>query len=100
MRILLGDDETFECLLRVSDAAAAGILHDLGVLEQRSLADLERRRLPRCATLLELLFRDLEFDGVLHGVHRDDIAVPYERNGPTDLRFGYNVSDAESMAPR
>ena len=97
--ILLDDDEQTNSL-RVSDAAAASIFHDLRVLEQRSLSDLQRRRLPRSATLLELLRRDVELNGVLHGVDRDDISVPHECNGTAHLRFGYNVPDAETMAPR
>ena len=75
----------------------ASVRDRLGVLVQRALGDLERRRLPRLPPPLQLLWGDAELDGVLDGVDGNDIAVLHQSNGAADLGFRYNVADAESV---
>lgn len=76
-----------------------GIFDILDVLVQRARAGLERGRLPRGASLCQLLGRNVQLDRVLDSVDGDDISILDERDRSSDLRLWYHVSDAESVAP-
>lgn len=83
----------------IGDASVAGIFDDLGVLVERALGNLERRRLPLLAAALELLGSNLQLNSVLDCIHRDNVAVADQSDGPADLRFRHDVANAETVAP-
>jgi hypothetical protein len=69
----------------------------LGVLVERSRADLERRGDPVCPPAGQLLVRNVHLERVVDGVDRDDVAVLDERYRTTDLGFGDDVADNEAV---
>jgi hypothetical protein len=73
------------------------VADDLAVLVERTLADLERRGGPVCASSGELLVRNVHAERVVDGVDGDDIAVLDEGNGTSDLSLGHDVTDDESV---
>ena len=56
-------------------------------------------RFPLLTSLLQLFLGDTELDGVLHGIDVDDISIPYEGDGTTDLGLWCDVTDTEPVRP-
>ena len=81
----------------VRNTATAGVLHHLHVLEERSLGDLGRRRLPGLAPTSQLLLRDPQLNRVLHCVHGDDVPILYQSKRAPYLSLWYDVSDTEAV---
>lgn len=75
----------------------ASIRDELGVLEQRTRSDLERRRLPLGPSSLNLLIADVHLQGVLDGVDVDHVAIANEGDRSTDLCLWGDVSDDEAV---
>ena len=74
-----------------------GIRYELGVLVEGSRSDLEGRSLPVLPSSLELGIGNIHRDRVGLGIDVDHIAVLDQGDGTSDLSFGSDVTDDESV---
>lgn len=74
-----------------------GIAYHLGVLVKGTLAHFQWRSLPFFPPPLNLLVRHLHAESVGYRVDVDHVSVLHERDRTTDLGFGDDVPDDESM---
>lgn len=81
----------------VCDAAVAGVLNDLGVLEESTLLVLERRCLPAELSLLHLLLGDVGINDSLLGINGNSVTILDQSNGTAVLCLRDDVTDEETV---
>ena len=69
------------------------------ILEQGTLANLERRFLPIGPPSRKFLIGDVDIKGVLHGIDQDDVAVVNKGKWTANLSLGNDVANDEAVGP-
>ena len=85
---------------RIGDTPMARILHYLDIFVKSSLANLQRWSDPLFPSPLQLLGRDIHVNCVGNSVDGDNIAVPNQRDRPTNLSFWDDMSDDKAMGSK
>lgn len=83
--------------LSIRDAAVASVPNKLDILVERTLVDLERRRLPLRTPPLDLLVRHVHVHRVGLGIDGNHVSVAHERNRSPDLSLRDDMSDHEAV---
>lgn len=81
----------------VLTATVACVRDKLGVLVERTLADLERRGNPRLLSSSELRIGYVHVERVGDGVDVNHVAVLQQCNGTSDLSFGSHVANDKAV---
>ena len=67
------------------------------ILEQCTLANLERGLLPLSPPPRKFFVGDIDIKGVLHGIDGDDVAVTNESKWATNLGLGNDVANDKAV---
>src|SRR4028119_1060504 len=83
---------------QISHSTNTARRNQLSIFSQNALSIARFRRLPKSQSLLQFCIRNIELQQAIVSINRNRIALFYQSNCASYLRFGCNVTDHHAVS--